>query len=497
MEHRALFMALIDDALEPVESEEVLGHIASCAECREEYETLRETGEFLFAVGDAFRERWPKVEVSESIQAELESKSLVSDIADGREGRGVGAWLPYAVLAAAACLLLAFWLMDGKFGGGQQDLPGVEIAEEKTSESLDAYEEQPSEAVSPNTALDQPGELALNAQEPGADTEVPLEQEGVEAGDKPLSMEDVLALFRESGMDSDAMSKLMQLAKLDLEKAEEIIASKTSSINAKIGAIGSLPPEKVSGALAKIASLSSGNAYVQFLRAGSSLGNTEDALNELLLLEQLDPENALPYYMEALKFLQSEPPDLAAALEALSGAGGLTDAHGYGIEASGYMLDALVEGGMDSDAAATLLATTIGQDESAFLLELGNNLLDHAAQYIDAGDYQTAEQIIRSVQTLGQQIVNGSGLSQGSLAGVDLQLRAMQMLRDIIILQGSAEEAQTLAEEILELIRDMDSLSEMMDAIQDMFENESLENIIAAVMQILSNGDISLFDMLP
>jgi hypothetical protein len=221
--------------------------------------------------------------------------------------------------------------------------------------------------------------------------------------------------------------------------------------------------------------------------------NQTQALTQIADVKSIDPENALPYYLEAKILLDGH--NTQAALESLQAAAALSEASAYSLKSALAQAKALEASGMETDAARMVAALTAGVDENNFLCQLAGDLLDYAQGFLSANDSATAESIYRSVEQFGQQVEAGADLSQEQLAGLDIQRQALAGLSQ---LPGTVESADGVAyvTEATDALRiEIIDLADFFSELDQLFlkpMTTDFWNMVSGI--ILGSGDLSLFD---
>jgi len=269
-----------------------------------------------------------------------------------------------------------------------------------------------------------------------------------------------------------------------------------------------LPPHKSAEAIAKLEATGDlpADPYIHFQEAQVALleqGLGQDgpdphpaisldqALASLHALQKQDPENALPYFMEATARFYAG--DQQGALAALNKANARTQAWPYTSNAAIFDAQALQAAGMSPDAAQAVAALNAGSDQYRFLLDLSTQLLNIGSDYMNT-DSQTAQTIFNSVDTMGQQLQQSANYSYEQLAGLDIQRQAIQMFWDFsqtLLVDPSAQTTVTnQAEALRNGFQDLQTILTTINSIflQDM-SNELMNSAFGVILQ---QGDLKL-----
>ncbi len=313
-----------------------------------------------------------------------------------------------------------------------------------------------------------------------------------------LDADSVLEARREAAKTGD-WTKFQQLATLSREQAIELAEKPGLSPGALVGLAESLNPDEAEKALLTVVGVLPGSPYVQLELLQSVAeqppgeAQTEEPLAFSQKISELDPQNALPYYLEAKMYLDNGDP--RSAIEALLAAQALEYATPYSLEAAAHRQSALIANGLEPETAELLAAFNAGNEEADALFDLAVALLDHGNYYNQIGDYNTAQYIFEGVQHLGDQIEAGAILSQEQLVALDIQSAAIDVLGQFYTAQGIVEALGPLTEQSLNIMGDLDSLSVFFGQLNVMLSdvmNPVFWNDVAG--QILIQGDLAILE---
>ena len=472
---------------------------------REEFEWVSESWAALNTMGDQVRARVPRVDLAGPI---MDAVKRVSEPARPpvrrlrpwpRLVRGWGTGL-----AAAAALFLAVALGWWLTAPHDPD-PGNMTVAELPAQSESAI---PSSAETPETTEDKPSpataELAKNLQRL-TDLTGPMraaaapELETTDAPDlSSLTVEDLIAARRDISAGKNSWASLLRLATLDPEAAKAVVDDPDASPEAIVGASSSLSPEQAEEALLTAVGHLPDAPYVRFavVRAQEACNAPPQTIQEqLAVLRELDPDNALALYIEAKMLLDAG--ETEAALEVLAEARKLREAGPYPLDSSAAREQALAAGGADPEAAKLLSALTAGVDEYEYLCDLGNDLIDHGEEFQELGELEAAQEILESVQQLGEQIEAGATVIQEQLAGLDIQYAATLALEGLYTALGSFGDIEALTAQTFDLVEGFESIVNLFAALDAFLFSDADSGIWALISDvILQTGDLNILDEL-
>lgn len=316
---------------------------------------------------------------------------------------------------------------------------------------------------------------------------------------------DLLASFRDAFKvdDNGARGRLLAAAALPLDAAKNIANDPNASVKARLGAAQAITGD--ASALYTVVSLAPEDRHAKYRLAQALSGDPARRSDERAALDSFEgqaDDNALPYYMKAQSFLETDPPDIDAALEALTSARSLESASAYALEAAQAHREALIASGTDPAVAELLSAFTAGRWEYDEYLDLASGLMETGARYRDAGDTQTAASIFESVLAMGSQIETGAALAQERQAAYEIQSEAIQALGPLYESTGATDGAVRMAQLADSVQASMGSLmayfSEMDGALSNMLNQASIsdEALTTLAGAILLSGDLDLLNLL-
>lgn len=503
-------LALLEGELGPDDAARVEARIVSSDAYRREHAWLQAAYADLDTMGRGFAARSPQVDLVHAVMStisEADRPKVVSiDAARARRREWGRTWL--GVAAAAAIVLGAVcWILygamprpDGHDGGTGNQLAG-------TSEDGNGVIPVPdlaSDSESNSELARQRQEFLEKRQKLHEEIEVASADAAIEETTRPEldapSMDEILSARRDASDDRRGISRLVQWASLKREEALKIANDANASPQVIVGAAESLTGQEAAQVLLTVVGQSPDDplARLELAKAydeAPEAGTETEAMAQLPTLYTLDPENALPYYLEAK--LRLEQNDLAGALEALRMAQSMPKASAYSLESALAKAEALIASGLPADEAKLVSALTAGMDQYNFLCDLGKNLLEYGQDYMAVGDYDTAENIFEAVQRLGQQAEEGALFSQEQLAGLDMQAAAIDVLEELYTAIESTEGIDQLATQTRDLVASIDQLSGFFSALDQLFFSEESSDFFTMISGwILQSGDLALFDYL-
>ncbi|MEK7795265.1 MAG: hypothetical protein AAB353_12085, partial [Candidatus Hydrogenedentota bacterium] len=447
------------------------------------------------------------VEVMRAIR-ELDTNKLSNvislDTARGTRSRAPWGWIAAAAAAGVVVAAGLFVVFEPEYTRSNNRI----VSDASGSDTNAALDEIPRTTASSTETQDigspdQP--TVANGSTPSADAldETSSPTPGPRA--IPPYRRDLLAAFRDAFKvdDNGARGRLLAAAALPLDAAKSIANDPNATVNARLGAAQAIPGD--ASALYKVVSLAPEDRHAKYRLAQALSGDPARRSEEsaaLAAFEGQAEDNALPYYMKAQSFLETDPPDIAAALEALTSARGLESASAYALEAAQAHREALIASGTDPAMAELLSAFTVGRWEYDEYLDLATGLMETGARYRDAGDTRTAASIFESVLAMGSQIETGAALTQERQAAYEIQGEAIQALGPLYESVGNTDEATRIAQLADSVQASMVSLmayfSEMDVALSGMLDQPDISNDTLAALAgaILLSGDLNLLDLI-
>lgn len=489
----------LEGALDSEQARRVEGELVSSETLRRERAWLEQAYADLDAMGQGFAGRAPQVDVVRTVAETLkqrpsqhESNATRKRVAARRE------WLRWGLgLAMAAALIIALglaWYQTTSVEPGRRIAPDIAPGLKFPEVPVPVPETVPLEPVTPFDKLK--GQLREQSEKlrPSKLPRSVLAQEPVV---ETPSLNDVLAARRDPG---SGMARLIQWAQLNKDKARQWAADPETPPAILVAAAAVLSPNESERALlTAVGHLPEDpHARLELARALSEQGTTEkqaEAAAQAPAIRNLDPDNALPYYLEAK--VAFDRGDMAAGLQALEAAAQLGTASAYAMESALGHAQALVDSGMQPEVARLLSALTAGADQYEFLYNLASDLLQYGQGFMAEQDYATAEQIIEAVQQFGRQVEEGAQFSQEAIAGLDIQTAAIDVLSSLYTTVESDQGIEDLTAQTQELVGRIYELNSFFDRLNELlFRDGTAEfwNLVTGI--ILQSGDLLLFDYL-
>ena len=489
---------LVEASLDETGRVRLLDHAGSCDDCRGQVEWIESATVDLEAIGDRIVADIPEIDIVEAVLAEVSKQPAPNVISFDSAPRARSYGLKWFGAAAAAAAVVAMvWFSTL----ARDSVPPREVAQAPAPSIEDVPPAVAIEPVAP-TGPEGSNEAQVIVEPVQLPVLTRVEPPGlVEPNDEDLSAltrQAVLAGFIESLRNNDAIDRLMDWAQLEEEQAKAIAENEEASAEALIGAAPSLSEADAEAALLTAVARDPESPLPRFrlVRLFSvDPARSGDAHHQALELSQVDPENGLSPLLQITDFLNQDPPDIGAALEAIERAKTFDTASAYGLEAALAREQALIESGTDPEVARLLSAFTAGRWEAEELASLSNDLLAFGQSYAEAGDLDTASAIFNSILELGQQVDEGANLTQEQLAGLDIQRAAIEALRGIGREADVYEAAAELTDSSQALVSYLEALTvELTDLLTGPV---SLEDLMRITGLILSSGDLDLLDYLP
>jgi tetratricopeptide (TPR) repeat protein len=460
----APFDVLLDwrDGTLPLPDSERLRRLAETNdEVRAANEWLLPTANALETLGDRIAAKSRNIDIVGGVMATIERADMpttpVTLDAERLRRRTRMRWA--SGLASAAMVTLAIgWVW---FEAGPTDMvtpPSIREFDSPPSEEFEKRQNERNEKRDQMGPRNRPRLLNPSPVNPAPNSLSPTSAPSLDA----LSRNDIVDVRKKAAQTGD-WSEFFQLATLKREEVLEIIEREGLNSPALVGLANSLLPGEEEHQLLQVVGAMPDSPYVHIALLETVVAQppgeaqTEQPLAIVNRLSDLDPKNALPYYLEAKMHLDNGQPELAIA--ALLEAQALDYANPYSLEAAAYREEALIASGMNPEAAEMLAAFNAGVDEYDALMRLATDLLDYGNYFNELGDPDTTRVIYESVQSLGQQIEASAVLSQEQLVGLDIQSAAIDVLGQFYQAHGLVEELNILTEQSIQIIEDLEGLN--------------------------------------
>ena len=518
---------LLDGLLEESAAAELRAHLERCDACRAEHDWLVMTIADLEALGDDIVRHAPEVDL---VDAVLRGVREIDDVVAPiplkltRPQPWRWAFKALAGAAAAAGIALVAWLAFGRSDDAPHPGAGGTVARRTDDPSRSIWLQELAQRKDRFTAEREklPSGVVggMRKVHPPHFAEV-----ATVADAKSLEVKDIVATRRKAFSNESAVAELNRWASLTHEQARKILDDPGVTTATAIAAGQALDTKDAIPALLAVVGRAPQDPYARFALAkravvpetqplpnpfirpetGSdepaadgkytldSLLSSQDLAAQIDAWRALDPDNALPLYMEAVRRFQQG--DAAAALDALRQAQELLQVNPYTSQAAQAREQALVAGGMSPESAHLLAAVTAGNQEYNFLYRLSNDLLEYGRTYAEQNNLTEAQTVFEAVQHLGEQLQGDASYSMEQLAGLDIQREALASLESIYAALGSDAALEQLTTQTLQLFQELEGLRTFFDSLDRIFESEdALWSLVADV--ILNDGDLSLSDYL-
>lgn len=457
----------------------------------------------LAILGEQAAQRAPKVDLVAAVMGTMHRDKVTQNAVPLRvrtgaraaqRGQGRRLSVPWAMLAAAASLLVGAWLITDAMLRPAHDASGG-----SNSGQVASRETQPVESQRRNGGPAQDTLVPVQAN-PVGEEHATLAWPDQKHPDQPdetpnpyadLTLQDILDARRNAIEGSGADRALLaHLASLSPEEARALLERSGLSTEAMLGAALFLPPdEAVNLLLSKLGDLPD-DPYLRYALA-KNLAEKDGA--DALLREQLaewrrsDPENGMPYFMEAEMLLREQ--DIQNALLALEQAQALGQSYGYSAATARYRQQALMAAGMGEEQARLLAASTAGSEEYLQIREMASDLLQFGKYYESIGDYETAQRIYDAVQAFGQDVAVSATFVNEELAGLETQHDALGNLRNLYEVLGSPDTVQLLQESFNLLAMAFTDLRQYIDVYNQVFASGNLNWINDIATLVMNQGD--------
>lgn len=457
----------------------------------------------LAVLGEREAQRAPKVDLVAAVMDTVRRDKVTQNVVPlrvrpgaraARGGQGRRRSIPWAMLAAAASLLVGVWLIADALLRPAQDVSGGSNNGHVASRAPQPGESRLRDGgraentivpVRPSPVVEEHAALAWPDQkQPDQPNETPNPY-------AELTLQDILDARRNAIEGSGADRALLaHLASLTPEEARALLERSGLSVDAMLGAALFLPPdEAVNLLLSKLGDLPD-DPYLRYALA-KNLAEKDGA--NALVREQLaewrrsDPDNGMPYFMEAEMLLREQ--DIQNALLALEQAQALGQSYGYSAATARYRQQALMAAGMGEEQARLLAASTAGSEEYLQIREMAKELLDFGRYYESVGDYETAQRIYDAVQAFGEDVAVSATFVNEELAGLETQHDALGNLRDLYEILGSPDTVQLLQDSFNLLAMAFTDLRQYIDTYNEVFASGNVDWINDIAALVMNQGD--------
>ncbi|HOZ49740.1 MAG TPA: anti-sigma factor [Candidatus Hydrogenedentes bacterium] len=497
------FAQYLDGALSDDARREFLAHAERCPACREHLAWTEQLRYELGQIADEEANKLPPIDVTADVIARIRTATHATapEPMSNPRRRSPMIW-PWITAAAAVCLVvLGWWLYDAVLDRAPDMAQPARVARVFSTESPHSQSESPnsaeSETPSSHEASGDRADLLLDRARPNRHERPALDgfsQEQVTSA--RLTLENILNARREGVTDDGALDRLRAWAMLSPEEARALLFAPGTDAEALLGAASFLSPEEAEAAARQATAASPDDPYAHLLLAKalqSQPGKEDEAAAEFEKAAQLDPENALPQYMQAAGAFGEQHVD--EGLQLLATAQEKSKVSAYALKGAVCREQALVESGKtDNTTARVLAALTSGMEEYVALWELGAQLLGLGQEFEAAGDLATAQQLYESTNALGLQVAEDSATSTEQLAGVDIQRAAVDYLESVYTAQEDEEGLAWLQAQVDSLASQIEEIVAFLDTLNQIFLGElSQDALLDIADRIFQFGDLLLF----
>jgi hypothetical protein len=413
--------------------------------------------------------------------------------------------LVWTGLAAAAAVLIVAGVV--LLTGGQPQTPVEPRVARHDATDAPSPHAPPLEQVHPPAAVAPPGGRPPGPREeaPAPETEPLPDSEAAAPVLASVTLRDVMRARRLAANREEGWEKLIDWSRLNPAEAERLVSDADAPAAAVVAAAGALPPDDRASHLRTAIGRMGGAPPARLALAQTYYrlpGRESEAGQALRALSDEDPQNALPYYLEAK--LQLDRGEVARALETLAHARTLPSASAYALDAARYSERALVAAGMDPETARVVTAMTAGTEQYEFLCDLGDDLLQYGRYFAEAGELQAAREIVESVARLGAQVNAGAAFVSEELAGFDIEREAYAILDDVYGATDATERLDALTAQTMELLAGLEGIAGFMEAVEGFlvsatnpdtwtaFADTVMDQGNAVLLQMFNEGELDL-----
>ncbi|NLN92018.1 MAG: hypothetical protein GX130_01735 [Candidatus Hydrogenedens sp.] len=491
---------LLGDALSASAPEaDLLGGIMEqvyIQEHREQQEMKTE----LVALGREMRDKQPETDIVEPVIARLSSqKDGTIHPFSGSPSRRRESWASAQLwLTLAACLLLGFGILFAQLirpALSQWTVPSVRtVLEQSPQESTSDQKKEASEGeVMTLKMASGEGSVVLSSLNRPTPYEEEQGEEVLKNKKEEHSLAEILKL-RQNAMDgkSDALALLARWGALDPDQARKLMAEGSLSPS-ELAALSRFLPRDEAIALLRDAIKMQDQDPALRLALAKMIGDDpqyqEEALAMHVALRGLDPDNSLFQFMEAHLYFSTG--DYASGIEALQEAGRFSSASAYSLANAQNHRAVLEAAGYPDDAAAALAASYAGTEEYAYLQQMRDDLLDYGNYFESIGDFETAFAIYKSIGELGSQLISSATFANEQLAGLDMQMAAVDALGTLIQILNIPGATQIMENTYTLFVESLDLFLENMNYLDEYLRQGNTHSIMDAINEVLQNGEIS------
>lgn len=467
--YRALIERHLDGTLGEADQAQLRAHAEACGGCRRELAWLNAAATNFERLGDHLLINAPTIDVRAAVMdavrsGEADEKPAHAAVVTQFPARR-RVW-PRALAAAAVLALSAlglFYLIDQTDNGEPANV-AVDIPSPATPTSDDTG------TASGGVSDDERMEVAVGP--PGTPEPIGQNFDIVPPGPRvapprrPTAMTAVEA-FRLALADGTAANtdRLSELATLSLDTARALAQDPNASAETLLGAALSLPPEEATEALEAAVAKAPDSPALRFHLAQNyaETGQAAAANEQLSELKRLDPNNAMPSYLQAQSALRAANPDIDAAIAALKDGNANNIIDPYTVANAVAQESALVAAGTDPEVARLITAFSMGQNAYDDLTGIATSLLDAGSQFASE---QNLSALLGAVLEFGSQVETNSEYIQERQAGLDIQQAALDQLAPVVTNAGDPQSIQDVSAAASHLIDALSGLSNYMTNLQ-------------------------------
>ena len=503
-EYRALIERHLDGTLGDAEQAQLRAHAKACEGCRRELTWLDVASGDLERLGDSALKGAPVIDVRaavlESVQSGEADEVLAPKPTVVRFSTRRPLW-PRALAVAAALALAALGLFYVVNLANEEAPADVAVDPRVPSQSEPGSNEEGYDGA---ISEDERMEMAVVPPTPpepvgqNFDTAPPPPRVAPPQRPTPMTAVDAfrLALVDDAAANRDRLSAL---ATLDLETARALAQDPNASAETLLGAALNLPPEEATDALEAAVAKSPDSPALRFHLAQNyaDTGQPAAANEQLAELQRLDPNNAMPDYLQAQSALRGSNPNVESALAALKAGNANNIIDPYTVANAVAQEAALVAAGTDPDTARLVTAFTMGENAYDDLTGVATSLLDAGTQLASE---QNLTALLEAVLEFGTQVETNAEYIQERQAGLDIQQAALDQLAPIVANAGDAQSIHDVSAAASHLIDALGGLSNYMNSLQTALAGAQAEAPESEFWQgladiIYQQGDLDLLDL--
>lgn len=458
---------------------------------------LRQIERDLEAVGDQWNAQCPAVDLVASVLKAIEAPAP-PNIVPLRTRRkpevqaqpAVSPFKRLSGLAAALILLTAAFLAFQTWRGATTNAPELRVAENIAPPPPRLAAERRAWNTGQGKHAEAFRALAPLRQANDA-TEVATEPEAVKESSRPTTLQEVLNAQRDAMMkNADALTRLGNWATLAPDEARALLLDTGLSPEALLGASQFLPASEALAVLERLTEQFPENPYLRYALAKNygEEGSYGESVGQLAAWSALEPDNAMPHYMEAGVLMRQGY--VEEALSALDSGSHFEQASLYPRETALQREQAMLAQGVTPDIARILAATSAARGEYETLTAYAQELLQYGDYYASIGDFATAEQIYKATQQMGALVQQSALFAYEELAGIDSQYQAVIALESLYQLFEQPQNLQILGDTLGGILSSFTQVGAFFSTYANLYANLSAAQITEFAQEVLMNGDL-------